>query len=183
MDESRLPKGAPPGAFEEIHIAARNRDLETVASLLQSGVDPNLRNRKEPNGDGGNTPLWFAAQGAKPGGVAVARTLLAAGARINERCEYGTTALHMVVSWAHLDVIEFLVASGADIDVCNDDGRTPLEMAEWDLVRLRERGRVGRISSEAQAWLAAAPSIIDYLSSVHESHKHRQGVHRVQSFR
>jgi ankyrin repeat protein len=169
MDESKLPKGTPTGVFEEIHIASRNRDAGRVLGLLQAGVDANLRNRKEPNGDGGNTPLWFAAQGARPGGISVARTLLAAGARINERCEYGTTALHMAVAWGHLAMVEFLLANGADIHAANDEGRTALEMAQTDLIRMRERKKHGKISSEAEAWLSVAPSLIDCLSGVHES--------------
>jgi ankyrin repeat protein len=146
MDESKLPKGVPAGAFEEIHLAARNRDAARVAALLEGGVDPNLRNRKEPNGDGGNTPLWFAAQGARPGGVPVAEALLDAGARIDERCEYGTTALHMAVCWAHPDMIEFLMARGADAQARDDDGQTPLEMARAERIRVQERMNRGRLA-------------------------------------
>jgi hypothetical protein len=165
MDESRLPKGVPAGAFEEIHLAARNRDAAKVSALLEAGADPNLPNRKEPNGDGGNTPLWFAAQGARPGGVPVARVLLAAGARINEPCEYGTTALHIAVAWAHPDMVQFLVAAGADTLSRDDDGRTPAEMGRSLGQNLARANRGGQSSSERENLLARIQAIINFLST------------------
>jgi hypothetical protein len=168
MVESKLPKGVPAGAFDEIHLAARNRDAAKVAALLEAGADPNLLNQKEPNGDGGNTPLWFAAQGTKPGGVPVAQVLLGAGARIDERCEYGTTALHLAVAWAHLDMVEFLIANGANAHARDDNGRTPLEMARADCLRMHERKRLGGVSPEVEYWLERVPAVMDLLSS-HQS--------------
>ena len=154
MNASRLPKGEPPGAYDEIHLAARHRDAERLACLLAAGTDPNVRNAREPNGDGGNTPLWFAAQGARPGGVPVARLLLDAGAHLNERCEYGTTALHMAASWAHLDTLQFLVARGADPSLCDDDGRTPLDVARAARSHVPDADRQARM-----------PAVIDFLST------------------
>lgn len=172
MDEASSPKGEPAGAFDEIHLAARNRDAERITILLQEGADPNLRNRQEPNGDGGNTPLWFAAQGATTGGVPVAQKLLAFGARVNERCEYGTTALHLAVAWAHLDMVEFLLASGADFHARDDEGRIALEMARADYIRIQERVKLGGISREAENFLAKIPAVIDFLSA-HEAEWNR----------
>jgi hypothetical protein len=97
--------------------------------------------------------------------VPVARVLLAAGAEINERCEYGTTALHIAVSWAQLEMVEYLVGAGADVRLCDDDGRTPLEMARAGCIRMKERMALDRISAEAETWLARIPPVIDFLSS------------------
>ncbi len=164
MDESGLPKGEPPGGYEEIHLAARHRETERVAALLRSGVDPNIRNQREPNGDGGNTPLWFAAQGARPGGVSVATALLDAGARINEHCEYGTTALHLAASWAHLDVVRFLVDRGADIHARDNDGATALGSLQAAQIRVEDEVRRNVGPPGGGEWLTRVPAIIEFLA-------------------
>ena len=165
MDESGLPRGEPPGGFEEIHLAARHRETERVASLLRRGVDPNVRNRREPNGDGGNTPLWFAAQGARPGGVPIATALLDAGARVDEHCEHGTTALHLAASWGHLDVVRFLVDRGADIRARDDDGATAL--GSLQATRKRVQDEVGRNAGPpgGKEWLNKVPAVIEFLAA------------------
>jgi ankyrin repeat protein len=140
MNTSSAPRGIPDGGFDEIHLAARNRDIENVTRLLESGVDVNLRNRTEANGDGGNTPLWFAAQGPKTGGVAVAKALIAVGADVNAICEHGTTAMHVACSWGHADLVEVLHGAGADLGIQDGDGMTPEMVARngnvWQLSRI-----------------------------------------------
>ncbi len=164
MDESNLPKGEPPGGYEEIHLAARHRDADRVAVLLKAGVDPDVRNQREPNGDGGNTPLWFAAQGARPGGVPVAWALLDAGARVDERCEYGTTALHLAASWGHLEMVRFLIDKGANTQARDDKGATPLDSLQADRVRVQEEVTRGVGPAGGEEWLTRVPAVIDLLA-------------------
>jgi ankyrin repeat protein len=40
------------------------------------------------------------------------------------------TALHIAVYWNYLDLVELLVERGAELDVQNRRGRTPLRIAE-----------------------------------------------------
>jgi ankyrin repeat protein len=105
------------------------RDAKAVQRELEAGVDVDVLNGQAANGDGGNTALWFAAQGPKLGGLEVARLLIAAGAAINRRCEHGRTALHMAAAWGHLDVVQLLIAHGADHELRDDEGHTPAELA------------------------------------------------------
>lgn len=96
--EALLPRGTASSYFHEIHFAARYRDMPKLKALLAEGVDPNLPNGRSKNGDGGNAPLWFVAQGkwAKDrDGTQIALALLNAGADVNQKGEYGRTALHM----------------------------------------------------------------------------------------
>jgi ankyrin repeat protein len=86
-------------------------------------------NGRAANGDGGNTALWFAAQGPAPGGLAVARLLIDAGADTNRQCEHGRTALHMAAAWGHLDVVQLLIENGADPTIRDDKGMTPSMIA------------------------------------------------------
>lgn len=128
-DTPDAPWGSVETRFEPIHAAARLRDVVAVRRELAAGVAVDVLNGRAANGDGGNTALWFAAQGAAPFGAAVARVLIAAGAEINRRCEHGRTALHMAAAWGQLDVARMLVESGADPGVRDDEGRTPAELA------------------------------------------------------
>lgn len=128
-DRKDAPWGTVETRFDPIHSAARNRDVDTVRNQLKSGVDVDILNGRASNGDGGNTALWFAAQGPEPGGIKLVRVLVEAGARINRQCEHGRTALHMAAAWGHLDVVMFLVENGADGVLHDDEGMTPAMLA------------------------------------------------------
>jgi ankyrin repeat protein len=127
------PKNAPWGSvatrFDPIHSAARERNVGTIRELLSKGVDVDSLNGRAANGDGGNTPLWFAAQGAGPNGLDVARALIEAGADVNRQCEHGRTPLHMAAAWGHLDVVTFLMDNGADPTIRDEEGMTPARVA------------------------------------------------------
>ena len=128
-DPKKAPWGTVDTGFDPIHSAARERDVATIRALLSEGVDVDSPNGRAPNGDGGNTPLWFAAQGPWPNGIHVVRALVAAGANVNRQCEHGRTALHMAAAWAHLDVVMFLMDDGADPSIRDDEGMTPARVA------------------------------------------------------
>ena len=133
-DPSQAPWGTLESRFDAIHSCARLRDVEGVRRELAKGVNVDVLNGRAPNGDGGNTALWFAAQGPEPHGLEVATVLIEAGADINRRCEHGRTALHMASAWGHLDVVKYLIEHGADPTIVAYADGTPAEMA-------RNRGR------------------------------------------
>lgn len=129
MDTADAPWGTVETRFDPIHSAARMRDLQRVQQELDAGVDADVPNGLAANGDGGNTALWFAAQGPAPGGLEVARLLINAGAEINRKCEHGRTALQMAAAWGHLDVVQLLIEHGADPTIRDDQGMTPSMIA------------------------------------------------------
>ena len=124
-DPQQAPWGSVDTRFDPIHSAARQRDVAEIRRLLAAGVGVDSLNGRAPNGDGGNTPLWFAAQGPWPNGLEVARVLVEAGASVNRQCEHGRTALHMAAAWGHLDVVKYLIENGADSTIVDDEGMTP----------------------------------------------------------
>src|SRR5262245_52976803 len=82
-DTKEAPWGTVETEFLPIHSAARMRDVATVVKALDAGVDVDVVCERAKNGDGGNTALWYAAQGPWPGGIEVAEVLIRAGADIN----------------------------------------------------------------------------------------------------
>ena len=129
-DSKDAPWGSVETRFEPIHSAARMRDVALVRNELAAGVDVDIENGRAQNGDGGNTALWFAAQGESTGGLEVAQVLVEAGADINKQCEHGWSALHMAACWGHLDLVQFLVKNGASWKLRDVQNRTPAELAE-----------------------------------------------------
>jgi len=65
-DTPDAPWGTVETRFDPIHSAARMRDVSAVRKELDAGVDVDILHGRAANGDGGNTALWFAAQGPAP---------------------------------------------------------------------------------------------------------------------
>ena len=61
--------------------------------------------------------------------------LLAAGADPNWRGEYGYTPLHNAASFDLPEIVERLLKAGARVDVANDDGLKPIDLARSARVR------------------------------------------------
>ena len=126
------PEGT--GAVEE---AASRAGAKIMRMLLAAGADPHLTT------DDGTTPLMVAAglgrstytprepRGIRsPGAERAVGLLLSAGADIGAVNEAGFTALHGAAFRGLNEVIEHLVAHGADIDARDFRGRTAYRMAE-----------------------------------------------------
>jgi len=66
---------------------------------------------------------------ARIGEAETIRRLLATGIDINSSGEHGRTALHEAVIAGRLDIVELLLANGANRRTLDDDRRTPLALA------------------------------------------------------
>ncbi|ORZ14533.1 ankyrin repeat-containing domain protein [Absidia repens] len=71
--------------------------------------------------------LWVAAG---DGQLQRVKELVEGGAQVNERDEFGYTALHAAVSYNHKDVLEYLLEHGGDINIEDFDKDTPLYVCE-----------------------------------------------------
>jgi ankyrin repeat protein len=89
-----------------LHRAAAGGNVEVTELLLSAGADIEARDRSR-----GSTPLHVATF---LGHAAVACKLLAAGADVTALTDTGHTALMLTAQFGQLEVVQVLVASGAD---------------------------------------------------------------------
>jgi truncated hemoglobin YjbI len=109
-----------------LHDASAHGNLRMVELLLRLGADPNM------GAQGGHTPLYCVANECQvAGGGSIVRALVRAGAPVNtqsgaKRC----TALHMAARRGNMEVAEALLDCGADMNLRDTSGDTPLQRAK-----------------------------------------------------
>ncbi|KAK9697777.1 hypothetical protein RND81_08G060700 [Saponaria officinalis] len=154
-----LKRGLDPNESENsgrtaLHIAASNGSEKCVRLLLDYGADPNCRDQE------GSTPLWAAMQGGhetvvkklresganiqagEVGQYACTATeqnninLLKKIAQLDGNvtlptAKYnGGTALHMAVTEGNIEIVEYLLEQGADVDMPDNQGWSSRDLAE-----------------------------------------------------
>ncbi|MES1260156.1 MAG: ankyrin repeat domain-containing protein, partial [Acidobacteriota bacterium] len=96
-----------------------------VELLLTRHADPNAPLTDSPFPA---TPLEYAVE---YGSVRTASLLLAAGAHPDAKRPGGRTALHLAVAGRRLDMLQFLIERGFDLNARDADGTSPLDDAVW----------------------------------------------------
>ena len=61
----------------------------------------------------------------------IAELLLSYGSCVNKQAQDGSTALHVAASWGRMDMIYLLVCNGADVDMQDEEGYTPADVAAF----------------------------------------------------
>jgi uncharacterized protein len=118
-----LTDGATP-----LMRAAKSTDVAAVRLLLQNGANPGLTTKNL------TTALMFAAglgggRGRSDDDAIDTITLcLEAGADVNAFNTNGQTALHVATERSN-KIVRFLAEHGAELDLKDKDGRTPLDIA------------------------------------------------------
>ena len=119
--------------YTDIHTATKRGQVNRVASLLESGIDPNLKTKTFEK-----TPLHFFLQsGWNDSSKKVATLLIDAGADINARDHLGGTPLFETILQSRVlvdaddvnNAVSFLLDRGAEINAKDTFGRTPLHLA------------------------------------------------------
>ena len=132
-----------------------NASPELMRILLEYGADPTITTEE------GTTPLMAATGlgwGYSPPDPAARRRTLAAvkflveevGLDVNAANLAGFTALHGAAYKGSTDVIAYLAAQGANLDVRGYRGRTPYRLAQWS-----------RNSTDLWQWPEAAELLIE----------------------
>jgi ankyrin repeat protein len=101
--------------------------------LLEHGADPNIAT------DGGTTPLmvaagvnWAVGETYTEGPDALLEAVKLShelGNDVNAVNSMGIAAIHGAANRGANDVIEYLVANGARLDIADNQGRTPVDWA------------------------------------------------------
>lgn len=107
-------------ALHEAAPGPWDRDTEAfVEDLLDAGADPNVRDPQQ------TTPLMTVAGSAK---TIIAALLLRkmSPQDVDARDVYGNTALLFAAGMGNDDMVQRLLAKGAEANVTNKSGRTPL---------------------------------------------------------
>jgi len=101
---------------------------------------------------------------AKKGDAEAVKSLIAKGANVNARTNYGATALHFAADRGHLEVIKLLVEAGADVNAKDDFYKMPpLSMAMMrkhkDVIAYLQQAALAKASAkEAAPQPAASPA-------------------------
>jgi uncharacterized protein len=130
-----LDRGADPNAQQvrgqtALMWAAAEGHAEAVKLLLAGGADPALSTvastKQERRPPGGITALIFAS---RQGQLEAARALLDGGAEVDQTGADNTSALLIAVVNGHYDVASLLIERGANPNIADANGRTPLYAA------------------------------------------------------
>ncbi len=124
-----LQKGADIEAvngrgFTSLQLAAYGGHRDVVQYLLEKGADINAVNKQMDM-----TALDFAfLKELQAGKLDIAPFLIDKGANfdVNEKNQFGYTALDMAIVFGHTEAAEYLLGFGPDIATLRKDGKTPL---------------------------------------------------------
>ncbi len=103
--------------------ACRSGNMPIVNFLLDNGATAD-----QPRSPKGRTALMITC--AYYGGITITKLLIAHGADVNATANDGTTALMLAAKNAKLDVVEYLLAKGANALKKDATGSTALDYAQ-----------------------------------------------------
>ena len=138
--DSSLVRASDKNKFTALHSVAGQDDVEMAELLIKAGADVSAKN------DVGMTPLHIAQY------ASAVEVLVRHGADVNARAKGGWTPLHVQAQegcdTGALEVMEALLDAGADPNLKDDKGRTPLDFASTrketeKLELLRAKGAKG----------------------------------------
>jgi uncharacterized protein len=167
---AKTPVDAREGSGETaLGFAASNGRVEVVRYLISQGADVNSRD----SDFGGVTPLMLASGGKQSGRdyPNVIAALLAAGANVNAKDKWGSTAIEKAAMGGEPEVIPILVKAGADPNSTGAIDTSPLAWAAYDgdipmMQALISAGaNVNAVGNDGMTALAHA-SMHDQLSAV-----------------
>lgn len=123
---SALANEFSPDGFPVLGYAAFFGHTETLKTLLDAGADPNHQAQNPMQVCPIHSALALPDEAVA---LAMAESLLSAGADANARQQGGWTALHSAAARGSIELINLLIRYKADKNARNDDGKTPSDLA------------------------------------------------------
>lgn len=118
------PSLVTPEGETLLHIAAGGGNIDLVAFLLGQPFSKEWLHHGDSDG---KVPLHLAVWGdPKPG---VVHLLIEVGTHVDMTNSYGYTALHWAAKHGHLESARLLLKAGAQIDILNQNGDSPFDLA------------------------------------------------------
>ncbi len=121
-EDSHAALSWTPDGFTALHLAAFFGTEEAIGALLEAGAELDAPSRNTMR----VTPLHAAAASRH---VAICRTLVERGADVNAVQRAGFTPLMAAAENGDGELVELLLAAGADATRRADDGRTAADLA------------------------------------------------------
>ncbi|EHK47861.1 putative ankyrin repeat protein [Trichoderma atroviride IMI 206040] len=107
-----------------LFMAAYAGSVTAVQELLTHEADPNISR------DDGWAPLHAAADNAE-----ITQLLVKSNANVNQQKSDLWTPLHLAAFWTATEVVEVLLQNGADPNIKDSDGKTPLDFAHNENIK------------------------------------------------
>jgi len=104
-----------------LHDAARRGDLQRLQEFMKDGKDVNGKDFK------GVTPLGYAVGHDQ---LSCVKVLIDMKANFNEVDSAGNSAVHFAAGYGRVKVLEHLLARGANASKVNQQGMTPMAVAQ-----------------------------------------------------
>ena len=101
--------------------AAKGGHVEIISLLVKAGGDINVQDRE------GRSALTWAV--TRSSSIAAINYLLSLGAQVNAATPQSETSLMYAVRLGNKEIVQTLLAGGADVQIKNDDGDRALELA------------------------------------------------------
>jgi len=107
-----------------LHIAATKKYSSVIEVLFAAGADPNMGDNED------DFCLIYLPQVRAPYGIWKLFTDHPK-INVNRQNHAGVSSLHYMAKWnTRTDIFELMFSKGADINIMDDRGKTPLDMAE-----------------------------------------------------
>lgn len=107
-----------------LHDAVRMKKVNVVGELIKHGADINAQDNN------GNTPLSTAIRRGGDGTCEMIDILLKHNADINKPSNTGQTPIFVAASQGYIGTVKILIESGADINIKDAHGETPLTIVQ-----------------------------------------------------